>query len=47
MPQQRTLFQRMTKLKTRLLSIRLGSGAIIFPPEVKKLNMRFHEKGPW
>jgi hypothetical protein len=33
--------QRMRKLQTRLLAIRLGSGALILPKEVKRIHMRF------
>ncbi|KXT16825.1 hypothetical protein AC579_6792 [Pseudocercospora musae] len=33
--------QRMRKLQTRLLAIRMGSGALILPKEVKRINMRF------
>ncbi|EME89563.1 uncharacterized protein MYCFIDRAFT_49125 [Pseudocercospora fijiensis CIRAD86] len=36
-----SLSQRMRKLQTRLLEIRIGSGALILPKEVKRINMRF------
>ncbi|KXT06104.1 hypothetical protein AC578_1309 [Pseudocercospora eumusae] len=36
-----SLPQRMRKLQTRLLAIRIGPGALILPKEVKRINMRF------
>ena len=36
--------QRMRKLQTKLLAIRLGSGAFILPKDVKRLHMRFNQK---
>ena len=36
-----SLSQRMRKLQTRLLAIRLGSGALVLPKEVKRIHMRF------
>lgn len=33
--------KRMTKLRTKLLSIRTGPGAAILPPEVKKIQLNF------
>lgn len=36
-----SLSQRMRKLQTKLLAIRLGSGALVLPKEVKRLHMRF------
>lgn len=32
---------RMRALQTKLLAIRLGSGALILPKEVKRIHMRF------
>ncbi|KAF7189833.1 hypothetical protein HII31_08940, partial [Pseudocercospora fuligena] len=36
-----SLPQRMRKLQTRLSAMRIGSGALILPKEVKRINMRF------
>ncbi|EME49827.1 hypothetical protein DOTSEDRAFT_121058 [Dothistroma septosporum NZE10] len=36
-----SLPQRMRKLQTKLLAIRLGSGALVLPKEVKRIHMRF------
>ncbi|TKA32952.1 hypothetical protein B0A50_01178 [Salinomyces thailandicus] len=36
-----SLPQRMRKLQTRLLAIRLGSGALVLPKDVKRIHMRF------
>lgn len=36
-----SLPQRMRKLQTKLLSIRLGSGAFILPKDIKKIHLRF------
>lgn len=36
-----SLSQRLRKLQTKLLAIRLGSGALILPKEVKRIHMRF------
>ncbi|CAK3982000.1 Hypothetical predicted protein [Lecanosticta acicola] len=39
-----SLSQRMRKLQTRLLAIRLGSGALVLPKEIKRIHMRFAPK---
>ncbi|KAM0719726.1 hypothetical protein Q7P37_003859 [Cladosporium fusiforme] len=36
-----SLSQRMRKLQTKLLSIRLGSGAFVLPKDIKKIHLRF------
>lgn len=36
--------QRMRKLQTKLLAIRLGSGALILPKNVTRIHMRFAQK---
>ncbi|KAK5110203.1 hypothetical protein LTR62_006199 [Meristemomyces frigidus] len=36
-----SLPQRMRKLQTKLLAIRLGSGAAILPKDVKRIHLRF------
>lgn len=36
-----SLPQRMRKLQTKLLAIRLGSGAFILPKDIKKIHLRF------
>lgn len=42
-----SLAQRMRKLQTQLLAIRLGSGALVLPKDVKRIHMRFaqYKKG--
>lgn len=37
-----SLSQRMRKLQTQLLAIRLGSGALVLPKDIKRIHMRFH-----
>jgi len=39
-----SLAQRMRKLQTKLLSIRLGSGAFVLPKDIKKIHLRFAPK---
>ncbi|KAK5110968.1 hypothetical protein LTR85_000678 [Meristemomyces frigidus] len=39
-----SLPQRMRKLQTKLLAIRLGSGALVLPKDVKRIHMRFAQK---
>jgi len=39
-----SVIRRMTKLKAKLLAIRLGPGAAILPPEVAKIHMDFAYK---
>ena len=39
-----SLPQRMRKLQTKLLAIRLGSGAMVLPKEVTRIHMRFARK---
>lgn len=39
-----SLSQRMRKLQTKLLSIRLGSGAYVLPKDIKKIHLRFAPK---
>jgi len=34
----------MRKLQTKLLSIRLGSGAFVLPKDIKKIHLRFAPK---
>ncbi|KAK5711121.1 hypothetical protein LTR15_012606 [Elasticomyces elasticus] len=36
-----SLPQRMRKLQTKLLAIRLGSGAYVLPKDIKRIHMRF------
>ncbi|KAF2497470.1 hypothetical protein BU16DRAFT_314982 [Lophium mytilinum] len=36
-----SILQRMRKLKTKLLAIRIGPGAVILPKDVKKINLEF------
>lgn len=38
------LVQRMRRLKTRLLDIRIGPGAAILPPDVKRIHLSFAYK---
>ena len=38
-----SLSQRMRKLQTQLLAIRLGSGALVLPKDVKRVHLRFHQ----
>lgn len=42
-----SLSQRMRKLQTQLLAIRLGSGALVLPKDIKRIHMRFaqYKKG--
>jgi large subunit ribosomal protein MRP49 len=39
-----SLSQRMRKLQTKLLSIRLGSGAYVLPKDIKRIHLRFAPK---
>lgn len=39
-----SLPQRMRKLQTKLLAIRLGSGALVLPKDVKRIHLRFAQK---
>ena len=39
-----SLSQRMRKLQTKLLSIRLGSGAFVLPKDIKRIHLRFAPK---
>ncbi|KAF2173303.1 hypothetical protein M409DRAFT_62844 [Zasmidium cellare ATCC 36951] len=39
-----SLSQRMRKLQTKLLAIRLGPGAVVLPKEVKRIHLRFAPK---
>lgn len=39
-----SLSQRMRKLQTKLLAIRLGPGAVVLPKEVTRIHMRFAPK---
>ncbi|KAK3669597.1 hypothetical protein LTR78_010535 [Recurvomyces mirabilis] len=39
-----SLPQRMRKLQTKLLAIRLGSGAVILPKDVKRIHLRFAKR---
>ncbi|KAK5131133.1 hypothetical protein LTR08_001281 [Meristemomyces frigidus] len=39
-----SLPQRMRKLQTKLLAIRLGSGALVLPHDVARIHMRFAAK---
>ncbi|KAK4540687.1 hypothetical protein LTR36_009018 [Oleoguttula mirabilis] len=39
-----SLPQRMRKLQTKLLAIRLGSGALVLPKDVTRIHMRFAQK---
>lgn len=39
-----SLSQRMRKLQTKLLAMRLGSGAYILPKDIKRIHMRFAPK---
>ena len=39
-----SLAQRMRKLQTKLLSIRLGSGAYVLPKDIKRIHLRFAPK---
>lgn len=39
-----SLPQRMRKLQDKLLAIRLGSGALLLPKEVTRINLRFAAK---
>lgn len=39
-----SLPQRMRKLQNRLLAIRLGSGALKLPKDVKRIDLRFAPK---
>ena len=43
-PTMVSLSQRMRKLQTKLLAIRLGPGALVLPKEVKRIHMRFGTK---
>lgn len=36
--------QRMRKLQTKLLAIRLGSGALVLPKDVKRIHLRFAQR---
>lgn len=36
-----SISQRMFKLKQKLLAIRLGSGALVLPKDVKRIHMSF------
>ncbi|KAK3070051.1 hypothetical protein LTR53_011120 [Teratosphaeriaceae sp. CCFEE 6253] len=36
-----SLPQRMRKLQTKLLAIRLGSGALVLPKDIKRIHLRF------
>ncbi|KAH0414018.1 hypothetical protein KCU90_g16126, partial [Aureobasidium melanogenum] len=39
-----SLLQRMRKLQTKLLAIRLGPGAAVLPKEISRIHMRFAPK---